>query len=74
MPVAKNCVQPRQGRWARSYGFGRSVCFGRHKSNDAICINIIAIVLWGASKIERKKDTSGQLAPLDVDGFIRVFL
>ena len=29
----------------------------------------IAVLLW-ATKIERKVDASGQLLPLDVDGFV----
>jgi len=51
-----------------SYGFGRRVCLGRHMADNSLFINI-AVVLW-ASKIERKKDASGQLVPLDVDGFV----
>jgi hypothetical protein len=51
-----------------SYGFGRRVCLGRHVSDNSIFINI-ALMLW-ASKIERKKDASGQLIPVDVDGFV----
>ena len=51
-----------------SYGFGRRVCVGRHVADNSIFINI-AVMLW-ASKIERKKDASGQLVPLDVDGFV----
>ena len=51
-----------------SYGFGRRVCVGRHVSDNSIFINI-AVILW-ASKIERKKDASGHLSPLDVDGFV----
>jgi hypothetical protein len=51
-----------------SYGFGRRVCLGRHVSDSSIFINI-AVMLW-ASRIERKKDMSGQLIPLDVDGFV----
>ena len=51
-----------------SYGFGRRVCLGRHVSDNSLFINI-AVMLW-ASKIERKKDASGQLIPLDVDGFV----
>jgi cytochrome P450 len=51
-----------------SYGFGRRECPGRHVANNSLFINI-AIVLW-AMKIERKKDPSGQLIALDVDGFV----
>ena len=51
-----------------SYGFGRRVCLGRHVSDNSIFINI-AFMPW-ASKIERKKTASGQLIPLDVDGFV----
>jgi cytochrome P450 len=51
-----------------SYGFGRRGCPGRHVSDNSLFINI-AVMLW-ASKIERKKDASGQLIPLDVDGFV----
>ena len=51
-----------------SYGFGRRVCVGRHMANNSLFINI-AVLLW-ATKIERKKDASGQLVPLDVDGFV----
>ncbi|KAI0284840.1 cytochrome P450 [Russula brevipes] len=51
-----------------SYGFGRRECPGRHVANNSLFIDI-AIVLW-AMKIERKKDRSGQLIPLDVDGFV----
>jgi cytochrome P450 len=51
-----------------SFGFGRRVCVGRHLANNSLFINI-AILLW-ASKIERKKDASGQPLPLDVDGFL----
>jgi cytochrome P450 len=51
-----------------TYGFGRRICVGRYVANDLLFINI-AVLLW-ACKIERKKDTSGQLLPLDVDGFV----
>jgi len=51
-----------------SYGFGRRECVGRHVANNSLFINI-AVVLW-ATKIERKKDASGKLLPLDVDGFV----
>jgi len=49
-----------------TYGFGRRLCVGRYVANDSLFISI-AILLW-ACKIERKKDASGQLLPLDVDG------
>ncbi|KAI0255208.1 cytochrome P450 [Lactifluus subvellereus] len=52
-----------------AYGFGRRICVGRHMANNSLFINI-ATVLW-ASKIERKKDSSGRLLPLDVDGFVQ---
>ena len=51
-----------------SYGFGRRKCIGLHVANNSLFINI-AIMLW-ATKIERKKDASGQLVPLDVDGSV----
>jgi len=51
-----------------SYGFGRRLCPGRYVANNSLFIDI-AIMLW-AMKIERKKDASGQLLPLDVDGFV----
>ena len=51
-----------------SYGFGRRQCVGMHLANNSLFINI-AIMLW-ATKIERRKDGSGRLLPLDVDGFV----
>jgi cytochrome P450 len=51
-----------------SFGFGRRLCIGRHMANNSLFIDI-AIMLW-ATKIERKKDSSGRLLPLDVDGFV----
>jgi len=51
-----------------SYGFGRRDCPGRHLANDSLFIDI-ALILW-ASKIERKKDASGELLPLDMDGYV----
>lgn len=51
-----------------SYGFGRRVCLGRHMADNLLFINI-AVLLW-ATKIGRKKDESGQLVPLDVDGIV----
>ncbi|KAF8492384.1 cytochrome P450, partial [Russula emetica] len=51
-----------------TYGFGRRLCVGRHVANNSLFINI-AISLW-ATKMERKKDVSGCLLPLDVDGFV----
>jgi cytochrome P450 len=51
-----------------SFGFGRRKCPGRYVANNSLFIDI-AIMLW-ATKIERKKDASGQLVPLDVDGSV----
>jgi cytochrome P450 len=51
-----------------TYGFGRRLCVGRHVANNSLFIDI-AILLW-ATTIERKKDASGKLLPLDVDGFV----
>ncbi|KAH9065324.1 cytochrome P450 [Lactarius vividus] len=51
-----------------TYGFGRRLCVGRHVANNSLFINI-AILLW-TLKIERKKDATGKLLPLDVDGFV----
>ena len=51
-----------------SYGFGRRICLGRHVANNSAFIDI-AMMLW-AGKIERKKDGSGRLLPLDVDKFV----
>ena len=51
-----------------SYGFGRRQCPGRYVADNSLFIDI-AIMLW-ATKIERKKGASGQLIPLDVDGFV----
>ena len=51
-----------------AYGFGRRQCVGMHLADNTLFINI-AVMLW-ATKIERKKDASGQLLPLDVDGFV----
>jgi len=39
----------------------------QHVANNLLFIDI-AVLLW-ATKIERKKDASGQLIPLDLDGF-----
>ena len=50
-----------------TYGFGRRSCVGRYMADNSLFINI-AVLLW-ATKIERKVDASGQLLPLDVDGF-----
>jgi cytochrome P450 len=52
-----------QGHFA--YGFGRRNCVGRYMADNSMFINI-AVLLW-ATKIERKKDASGRLLPLDVD-------
>ncbi|KAH9979952.1 cytochrome P450 [Lactifluus volemus] len=52
-----------------TFGFGRRICLGRNVATNSLFIDI-AMMLW-ASKIERKKDDgSGQLLPLDVDGFV----
>jgi cytochrome P450 len=51
-----------------SYGFGRRICVGRHMADNSLFINI-AVLLW-AVKIERRVDASGQLLPLDLDGFV----
>jgi len=51
-----------------TFGFGRRLCVGRHLANNSLFIDI-AILLW-ATKVERKKDGSGNLLPLDVDGFV----
>ncbi|SRR6266702_4940964 len=51
-----------------TYGFGRRLCVGRHVANNSLFINI-ATVLW-ALKIERKKDATGKLLPVDVDGYV----
>ena len=51
-----------------SYGFGRRQCVGRHVANNSLFVDI-AVMLW-ATRIERKRDASGQLLPLDVDGFV----
>jgi cytochrome P450 len=51
-----------------TYGFGRRLCVGRHVANNSLFIDI-AVLLW-ACNIQRKKDSSGRLLPLDVDGFV----
>ncbi|KAH9002681.1 cytochrome P450 [Lactarius hatsudake] len=51
-----------------TYGFGRRSCVGRHVANNSLFIDI-AILLW-ALKFERKKDATGKLLPLNVDGFV----
>jgi cytochrome P450 len=51
-----------------TFGFGRRICLGRNVATNSVFIDI-AMVLW-ASKIERKKDGSGQFLPLDVEGFV----
>ena len=53
-----------------SYGFGSRICVGRVMADNSLFINI-AILLW-ATKIERKRDASGRLLPLDVDGYVDV--
>ena len=55
-----------EGRVA--FGFGRRQCVGRHLANNLLFIEM-ATVLW-ATRVQRKKDPSGQLLPLDVDGFV----
>jgi cytochrome P450 len=55
-----------------SYGFGSRICVGRHMADNSLFINI-AILLW-AMNFERKKDASGRLAPLDVNGWVDVGL
>jgi cytochrome P450 len=55
-----------------SYGFGSRICVGRHMADNSLFINI-AILLW-AMNFERKKDASGHLAPLDVNGWVDVGL
>ena len=55
-----------------TYGFGSRICVGRLMADNSLFINI-AILLW-ATKIERKKDASGQFLPLDVDGWVDVGL
>ncbi|KAH9179333.1 cytochrome P450 [Lactarius sanguifluus] len=51
-----------------TFGFGRRLCVGRHVANNSLFIDI-AILLW-ALKFERKKDATGKLLPLNVDGFV----
>ncbi|KAH9987346.1 cytochrome P450 [Russula vinacea] len=55
-----------------TYGFGRRICVGRHMADNSLFINM-AMMLW-ATKIERKKDASGQLIPLDPDGWVDIGL
>ena len=55
-----------------SYGFGRRNCVGRHMADNTLFINI-AMLLW-AMKFERKRDASGRLLHLDVDGWVGVGL
>jgi cytochrome P450 len=55
-----------------SYGFGSRICVGRHMADSSLFINI-ATLLW-AMNFERKKDASGGLAPLDVNGWVDVGL
>jgi len=55
-----------------SYGFGSRICVGRHMADNSLFINI-AILLW-AMNFERKKDASGRLVPLDVNGWVDVGL
>ncbi|KAI0265535.1 cytochrome P450 [Gloeopeniophorella convolvens] len=56
------------GEGHSTYGFGRRVCVGRHLANDTLFINI-AVLLW-ATNMQRKRSASGDLLPLDVDGFV----
>ena len=56
----------KEGHFA--YGFGSRNCVGRHAADNSLFINI-AVLLW-AMKIERKKDASGRLLPLDVKGLV----
>ena len=51
-----------------TYGFGRRNCVGRHMADNSLFINI-AVMLW-ATKLDRKKDASGRLLPLDLDGWV----
>jgi cytochrome P450 len=55
-----------------TYGFGRRICVARHMADNSAFINI-AVMLW-ATKFERKKDASGSLLPLDLDGWVDVGL
>ena len=55
-----------------SYGFGSRICVGRHMADNSLFINM-AILLW-AMNFDRKKDASGRLAPLDVNGWVDVGL
>jgi len=55
-----------------TYGFGNRICVGRHSADNSLFMNI-ATLLW-AMKIERKKDASGRLVPLDVDNWVDVGL
>jgi cytochrome P450 len=55
-----------------SYGFGRRNCVGRHMADNSLFINI-AVLLW-ATKIEPKKDASGCIIPLNLDGWVDVGL
>ncbi|KAH9987348.1 cytochrome P450 [Russula vinacea] len=55
-----------------TYGFGRRICVGRHMADNSLFINM-AIMLW-ANRIEGKKDASGRLIPLDLDGWLDIGL
>ena len=55
-----------------TYGFGSRICTGRVMADNTLFINI-ATILW-AMKIERMRDLSGRLLPLDVDGWVDVGL
>ena len=73
---ASGCVVPgvfdlkKEGHF--TYGFGSRICVGRHMADNSLFMNI-AILLW-AMKIERKRDASGWIRPLDVDGWVDVGL
>jgi cytochrome P450 len=51
-----------------TYGFGSRICAGRHLADNALFINI-ATLLWGMN-FKRKKDASGNLIPLDLEGWV----
>ncbi|KAH9987345.1 cytochrome P450 [Russula vinacea] len=55
-----------------TFGFGRRNCVGRYMADNALFINI-AVILW-ATKLERKKDATGDFLPLNLDGWVNVGL
>jgi cytochrome P450 len=55
-----------------TYGFGRRSCVGRYMADNSLFIDI-AVMLW-AIKFERKKDATGRLVPLNLDGCVNVGL